>query len=52
MTTNITTVEDRLVQLGIKRPAPILIPRGCPERPIVNGEDIRIDGGAHAGTKW
>ena len=25
---------------------------GARERPMVNGENIRIDGGAHAGAKW
>ena len=33
MTTNITTAEDCLAPLGIKLPAPILVPRECQRRP-------------------
>lgn len=33
MTTNITTAEDSLAQLGIKLPAPILVPRESERRP-------------------
>ena len=74
MTTNITTAEDCLAQLGIKLPAPsepfcgsradmrsaysaILREIGADlrsegrETPTVNGENNRIDGGAHAGAR-
>ena len=75
MTTNITTAEDYLAQLGIKLPAPPepfcgsradvqslysailreigadLRSVGVRETPTVDGENIRIDGGAHAGAK-
>jgi len=75
MTTNITTAEDYLAQLGIKLPAPPepfcgsradvqslysailreigadLRSEGVRETPTVDGENIRIDGGAHAGAK-
>ena len=33
MTTNITTAEDYLAQLGIKLPASILVPRECQRQP-------------------
>ena len=75
MTTNITTAEDYLAQLGIKLPAPPepfcgsradvrsacsailreigadLLSEGERETPTVNDENIRIDGGAHAGAR-